>query len=218
MKVIQANNLNKQKVLVEFFDQDNYSGNSQKICAGDYNRDQILMENIRSMKLTEGAVIIFFSELGFSGQKAMVKQSLDAGGLRFACMKVHDGSTLELDDDDLDAVVGGVASACGGDLSGSSACVAYACGGAICGAAACVGAACGADGAGASVCAGDACALDGGGVGVCAGNACAANACGSDNCGANACPAAACGLNLCGANTCPGDVCGINLIPWLPFI
>ena len=221
MKIIHSNGLDNQKVLVEFYEQDNYSGNSQKLYAGEYNRDQILIKKIESMKLADGAVVTFFTDPGFTGQKVDIKQSVVSGGVNFSCIKVQDEAKngAELDDDMLDAVVGGRGgsrggsragnsasnnlSACGGDLSLSSECAAYACGGAVCGTAACGGAACGADASP---------------MGACGGNVCAANTCGADNCGANACPAAVCGLNLCPANTCPADVCAINLLPIVPFL
>lgn len=217
MKVIHANELDNQKVLVEFFAEDNYGGESQKICAGDYNRDQILIQDIQSMKLTEGAVITFFSDPGFAGHEVQIHQSLAAGGIQFACIKVKDGASHELNDEDLDEVVGGArsgsrstgsryggnSSRCGADYSGVSDCGSYTCGAATCGAA---------------YCAGNVCATDGAGAGGCGGNVCAAATCAADGCGANVCPAAVCGVNACPANTCAADVCGVNLLPVIPFI
>lgn len=82
------------------------------------------------MKVVEGAVAVFYSDPGFTGQKVPVNQSLSAGGMQFSCVQVHEVGTKELDDEELDLVVGGVAEACGGDVSGVSSCTAYTCGGA----------------------------------------------------------------------------------------
>lgn len=214
MKIIHSNGLENQKVLVEFYEQDNYSGNSQKLYAGEYNRDQILIKKIESMKLADGAVVTFFTDPGFTGQKVDIKQSVVSGGINFSCIKVQDEAKkgAELDDDMLDAVVGGrggsrssrnSSSSCGADYSGVSNCASYSCGGAVCGAA---------------LCGGATCAADVSPEGVCGGNVCAANTCGADNCGANVCPAAVCGMNLCPANTCAADVCAVNLLPIIPFL
>ena len=214
MKIIHSNGLDNQKVLVEFYEQDNYSGNSQKLYAGEYNRDQILIQKIKSMKLADGAVVTLFTDPGFTGQKVDVKQSVVSGGINFSCIKVQDEANNgeELDDDMLDAVVGGRGGSrssrkntpsCGADYSGVSECASYSCGGAVCGAA---------------LCGGATCAADVSPAGVCGANVCAANTCGTDSCGANACPAAVCGVNLCPANTCPADVCAFNLLPIVPFL
>ena len=215
MKIIHSNGLDNQKVLVEFYEQDNYSGNSQKLYAGEYNRDQILIKKIESMKLADGAVVTFFTDPGFTGQKVDVKQSVVSGGINFSCIKVQDEAKkgAELDDDMLDAVVGGrggsrrssrnSSSSCGADYSGVSDCASYSCGGAVCGAA---------------LCGGATCAADVSPEGLCGGNVCAANTCGADNCGANVCPAAVCGMSLCPANTCAADVCAVNLLPVIPFL
>jgi hypothetical protein len=213
MKIIHSNSLDDQKVLVEFYEQDNYSGNSQKLYAGEYNRDQILIKKIKSMKLADGAVVTFFTDPGFTGQKVDIKQSVVSGGINFSCIKVQDEAKngAELDDDMLDAVVGGRGgsrggsrsspSSCGADYSGVSDCASYSCGGAVCGAA---------------LCGGATCAADVSPSGVCGGNVCAANTCGVDSCGGNVCPAAVCGLNLCPANTCAADMCTVTLLPLIP--
>ena len=62
MKVIQSNNLDNRKVLVEFYELDNYGGESVKLDAGEYNRDQIplkgpLLYSIRVVRLRLRLVI-----------------------------------------------------------------------------------------------------------------------------------------------------------------
>ena len=211
MKVIHSNNLDNRKVLVEFYELDNYGGESVKLDAGEYNRDQIPLKDIQSMKVAEGAVVTFFTDPGFIGQHVDVTQSVEGGGINFSCVKIRESSN-ELDDDALDAVVGGrggsrssrsSSSNCGADYSGVSDCGSYSCGGAVCGAA---------------LCGGATCAADVSPSGVCGGNVCAANTCGVDSCGGNACPAAVCGVNLCPANTCAADVCTVNLLPLVPLL
>ena len=58
------------------------------------------------MKVAEGAVVTFFTDPGFTGQHVDVTQSVEGGGINFSCVKIWESSN-ELDDDALDAVVGG---------------------------------------------------------------------------------------------------------------
>lgn len=236
MKIIQANGLENLKGLCTLYTEKDYQGEAQVLYAGQYNREQIVLKTIGSIKLEENVKVTFYAELGCTGQSVYIDMDVNSGGFSFSSLRVEEiKASMEeglIDESLLDQVVGGIDSCtnaasgasacsenfCGNDFSGASACAGYACGGAACGAAACAGNACAADGSGASACAGNACSADAGGAEACAANACAAAACGADSCAANACPAAACGVNACPANTCAGDWCLINICPIIPFI
>lgn len=112
MQIIQANGLENLKGLCTLYTEKDYQGETQVLYAGQYNREQIVLKTIGSIKLEENVKVTFYAESGCTGQSAYIDRDVNSGGFSFSSLRVEKikGAADEglIDEDLLDKVVGGV--------------------------------------------------------------------------------------------------------------